>query len=173
MIHPAEMAVTVKSLQALTSGGRMQVLRCLRQRRMTAAEVSTALNIHKSSAHKHLSRLSDAGFVTRHDDDRVWVYYSLTPHGRHLISSERPRFALLLAASVVIVVGAASVIAWRVWEYANLMKEAWQIDHISGPPPPPEFFTPTAAAATVVLVLALAAASIAAWRLRRNRRAYG
>lgn len=38
-------------------------------RRMTAAEVSAKLGIHKSSAHEHLSRLADAGLLTRHADD--------------------------------------------------------------------------------------------------------
>lgn len=99
MTRIAEIAVSIRSLHALTSGGRMRVLRCLTTRRMTSAEVSATLRMRKSSAHKHLLRLARAGFVQRHDDgDRVWVYYSLTSAGRHLAESERPRLVLLFVA---------------------------------------------------------------------------
>lgn len=168
-----EIVVPLRSLHALSSSARMEVLRALRARRMTAAEVAAVLRIRKSSAHKHLSRLAAAGFVTRHDDNRVWVYYSLTPRGRHLVSSERPRFALLLAASVAVVVGGASVVAWRIWEYARLPDDAWNVSHISGPAPRPEFFTPAVAWAIALMTLGVAAGLFAAWHLRRLRRAYG
>lgn len=115
MSKGAEIVVSIRSLQALSSGGRMRVLRCLSTRRMTAAEVSSVLSIRKSSAHKHLTRLFSAGFVRRHDDERLWVYYSLTAHGRHLVASERPCVVLMLATSVVISLAAIAYLGSRVW----------------------------------------------------------
>lgn len=153
-----EIHVTVRALQALTSGGRMNVLRSLRARRMTAAEVATATKMRKSSAHKHLTRLAIAGFVRRHEDDRVCVYYSLTTHGRHLVESERPRLVLILGGTVVLLCGLAVAVAWQVWAWWRLANEAWNIDHIGPPPPLPTFWTPAltlSALATCVLGVAL------------------
>lgn len=165
-----ELAFTLKSLQALTSGGRMSVLRCLRQRRMTAAEVASALDIQKSSAHKHLLRLSTAGFVKRHDDDRVWVYYSLTREGRHLAETERPRLVLLLGTSLAALAAAATFLYWRVHKWTNTDGQGtWGVDEIF-PRPRPEFFTPAVLASIALGVLALLAALHLGWRVAASRR---
>ena len=159
-----EMAVSLRALQALASTSRMDVLRCLTTRRMMAAEVSTKLGIHKSSAHKHLLRLARAGFVARHDDDRAWVYYSLTPQGRHLVSSERPRIALLFALAVLMLTIAVAFLGWRAYAWRNPDGDGtWGVDEIF-PRVRPGFFT-----ASVILAMSLAvlAATAAIPLLRR------
>lgn len=171
MLTREEVAVSLRSLRALSSDARMNVLRCLMSRRMTAAEVSANLRIRKSSAHKHLSRLDRAGFVRRHDDSRVWVYYSLTLEGRHLVESERPRLILLLGTAVLLLTASLSFLAWKVSAWRDPDREGtWGVDEIF-PRPRPEFFT---AGVIVALSLVLVAATMAApllWRLTARRAA--
>ena len=166
----ASLAVSVRSLQSLTSSARIDVLRCLRARRMTSAEVALALGIRKSSAHKHLLKLAAAGFARRHDEDeRLWVYYSLTREGRHLTESEKPYIALLFGASVVLALGSLYAVLVRFQKYRVALAEAWEIDYIGTPPPQPAFFTPAVVAILCFLALAAVGAAVAAWRLRRRR----
>lgn len=162
-----EISVTVRALHALTSSGRMAVLKCLRTRRMTAAEVATSAKMRKSSAHKHLVRLATAGFVLRHDDDRVWVYYSLTPQGRHLVESERPRLVLLLAAAVILLTASLALLGLQARRWQKAV-EAWDVAHVG--PYAPSFWTPeTIALASAAAILA-AAVAMAVTRLSAARR---
>lgn len=169
-VASGEITVTVRALHALTSSGRMDVLRCLRARRMTAAEVSERTGMRKSSAHKHLTRLASAGFVNRHDDDRVWVYYSLTSHGRHLVESERPRLVLLFAASILLFTGVMAVLAWKAREWARAMEDAWDMGHVGPPPTMPSFWTTETFALALVATVGGLAALVLGVRLARARR---
>ena len=137
---------------------------------MTSAEVASTLGIRKSSAHKHLLKLAAAGFARRHDDDdRIWVYYSLTPEGRHLTESEKPFVALLLGTSAVLAIAALYAVLVRFQRYRLALADAWEIDYIGTSPPQPAFFTPAVVALLCLLSLAAAGAAVAAWRLRRGR----
>lgn len=162
----SEIGISLRSLHALTSAPRMDVLRLLLKRRMTAAEVSAELKIRKSSAHKHLTRLAEAGFLMRHDDaDRVWVYYSLTPQGRHLVKSERPRIALLFATAAALLILAVVYVAWRAYEWRNPDGDGtWGVDEIF-PRVRPAFFTASVILAMAIGLLALTAAVPLARRL--------
>lgn len=145
----------------------MRVLRCLRVRRMTSAEVSKAIKIRRSSAHSHLTKLAKAGFVIRHDEGRRWVYYSLTTHGRHLADSERPRIVILFAASLTAAaVSGAYVGASAARWFRPEPPGSWGMDPINLYHQP-TFFTPAVAAALVLLGLALGGVIAMAWRLRR------
>lgn len=170
MLSSEEIVISLRSLQALASKARMDVLRCLTSRRMTAAEVSSRLSIRKSSAHKHLLGLARAGFVSRHDDgDRVWIYYSLTHQGRHLVKSERPRLVLLLSASLLMVAGAFAFVAWRVYLWTHPDGTGtWGVDEIF-PRPRPAFFTPGVVIAIVIFLSAMIAIARATARLTGSR----
>lgn len=164
-----EISVTVTALHALTSSGRMEVLKCLRTRRMTAAEVAAVARMRKSSAHKHLVRLATAGFVRRHDDDRVWVYYSLTPQGRHLVESERPRLVLLLAVTTLLLMASLAFLGMHARRWQKAM-EAWDIGHVG--PYAPKFWTPDVVLVALAAgVLAVASAVTIARLVSARRRA--
>ncbi|MFA5862794.1 MAG: winged helix-turn-helix domain-containing protein [Candidatus Thermoplasmatota archaeon] len=169
-VASGEIAVTVRALHALTSSGRMDVLRCLRARRMTAAEVAHRAGMRKSSAHKHLTRLASAGFVHRHDDDRVWVYYSLTLHGRHLVESERPRLVLLFASSTLLLMATLVALAWEARLWAKRMEDAWDVGHIGPKPPMPSFWTTETIALVIVTTALGLAVAVVGMRLARAGR---
>lgn len=166
----AEIAVTVRALHALTSNGRMDVLRCLRARRMTAAEVADTIQIQRSSAHKHLTRLSTAGFVRRHDDERVWVYYSLTPEGRHLVESERPRLVLLLATSLILLTGSVGLLVLHERRWEKKVEEAWDMGHVGPNTPLPPFWTAEAILLAGAAAILVVCGSLVLARLIRMKR---
>jgi DNA-binding MarR family transcriptional regulator len=136
---------------------------------MTSAEVAATLAMRKSSAHKHLTRLTDAGFVQRHEDERKWVYYSLTHPGRHLVETERPRLVLLLGTAVAALAASIGFLAWRVQSWRSIDGDGtWGVDEIFLRPRP-EFFTAGVLAAILLTTFATVVASRIGWRLLRAR----
>jgi DNA-binding transcriptional ArsR family regulator len=166
MAEASEIAIHIRSLAALASGGRMRVLRSLQERRRTASEVAELLGMRRGSAQRHLIGLTHAGFAQRHEDsDRVWVYYSLTRQGRHLVESERPRLVLVLASTIAALAVVVGVVAWQWRQYTRTYGGAWSGQHIHNPP--------TFLSVTIVTLLALALALViaSAWSALRLRRA--
>lgn len=106
-----EIAVGFDEIKALASRSRYRILQALSDRRRTVSELADRLDVTKGTVHRHLQTLVEAGFVHRHEDDRMWVYYELTPTGETLASAKRPRVVLRLSGAVVAAVAAVAAIA--------------------------------------------------------------
>jgi DNA-binding transcriptional ArsR family regulator len=73
---------------------RKQMIRELGVRPMTVSELARALKMDKASAHRSIEGLRTAHLVRRPNTSRKWIYYRLTPKGRHAAASlgfRRPR----------------------------------------------------------------------------------
>lgn len=165
MDAPGDVPVTFGALRALSSPTRFALMRALRGRRMTVSEIALDVGLQKSTVHTHLQRLREVGFVARHEDERLWVYYSLTPLAERIVATERPRFVLVTGLALAFLATALAL----VWMYA-----------LARPPPDPlgdgvpadgdASWLPLGGAAAF-LALALAASAYA-WSLaRRGHRA--
>ena len=64
-----------KTLGVLSSETRVNILKSLDIRRMTASELSRRLNLPKSTIYENLDRLVDTNLVKKNDDGRKRVYY--------------------------------------------------------------------------------------------------
>ena len=54
------------------------MLKSLKERRKTVAELSREPNLSKSTIHEHLTKLMEIGFVERKTNpNRKWFYYEL------------------------------------------------------------------------------------------------
>jgi DNA-binding transcriptional ArsR family regulator len=98
---PEELPLEPDLIEVLAADTRRNVLSLLQDRRMTVTELARELDLGKATVHEHLDKLTEAGLVERHEDDRLWVYYGLTPRGKRLLNPDRTRFYLALASSVV------------------------------------------------------------------------
>lgn len=107
--------LSLEAVRVLASKPRFEILRKLHERRMTAAEIGDALAMSRGKAHAHLVELARAGFAQREGDERVWVYYSLTPTGERLVQSPRPRIVILFASAAASAIVAAAFLALRAW----------------------------------------------------------
>ncbi len=96
-----ELEIDDKTVEAVSSGTRKNILKYLNRRNMTVTELSRELDLSKSTVHEHLSKLLEAGFINKLDrEGRKWVYYELTKKGKNLVGN-RVKNVLLFASSIV------------------------------------------------------------------------
>ena len=102
-----------KTLGALSSEMRANILKSLDIRRMTVSELSKRLNLPKSTIHENLDRLIDANLVKKNNDGNKWIYYELTEKGRRLLHPhEMTKIILLLSSAALSFVGGIIEMYW-------------------------------------------------------------
>ncbi|MBN1678499.1 MAG: winged helix-turn-helix transcriptional regulator [Candidatus Thermoplasmatota archaeon] len=90
-----------KSLFALASDTRLEILKALQPMRRTVSQLSEALDIDKAAIHRHLKKMEDGGLVVR-NEDHGFVYYGLSWKARDLMSpNENTRIVILISAMFV------------------------------------------------------------------------
>ena len=57
-----------KSLMALASDTRLEILKSLVHMRRTVSQLSEVLDIDKAAVHRHLKKMEDGGLVKREED---------------------------------------------------------------------------------------------------------
>ncbi len=103
-----ELLLDREMLKVVTSGTKLNILRHLRVRQMTAAELTHDVGKYKNGINKHLTTLLNAGLVERiESDERKWVYYKLTKKGTEIISSQKVYMLFLIAG----IIGGLAIIA--------------------------------------------------------------
>ena len=90
---------------ALSSETRLKILKKLDERRKTVTELAKELNCHKSAIHRHLQKLMEAGLIKKNEDERKWVYYSLTLTAKNILHPERVEILLLLSSIISFITG--------------------------------------------------------------------
>lgn len=96
-----------KSLFALASDTRLEILKALQPMRRTVSQLSEALNIDKAAVHRHLKKMEEGGLVVR-QEDHGFVYYGLSWKARDLMSpSENTKIVILISSVFVFSVMAA------------------------------------------------------------------
>ncbi len=117
-----------KTLGALSSDTRANILKSLDVRRMTVSELSKKLNLPKSTIHENLNRLIDADLVKKNDDGNKWIYYELTEKGRRLLHPhEMTKIILLLSSAALSFVGGIIEIYWFIKSTFPELEEAEEI----------------------------------------------
>jgi DNA-binding transcriptional ArsR family regulator len=91
-----------KSLFALASDTRLDILRALQPMRRTVSQLSEALDIDKAAIHRHLKKMEEGGLVKRFED-HGFVYYGLSWKARDLLSpNDNTKIVILLSASWIL-----------------------------------------------------------------------
>jgi DNA-binding transcriptional ArsR family regulator len=94
-----------KSLFALASDTRLEILRSLQPMRRSISQLSEALNIDKAAVHRHLKKMEEGGLVKRYED-HGFVYYGLSWKARDLMSpNENTKVVILLSCSWLFILG--------------------------------------------------------------------
>ena len=125
-----KIALDKKTLGALSSETKVNILKSLDIRRMTVSELSKKLNLPKSTIHENLIRLVDTDLVKKNNDDRnKWIYYEPTEKGRRLLHPhEMTKIVLLLSSAALSFVGGIIEIYW-------FIKSVFPEEVIRGVPP--------------------------------------
>ena len=107
-----------KSIFALASDTRLEILKSLQPMRRTVSQLSEELNIDKGAVHRHLKKMEEGGLVKRHED-HGFVYYGLTWKARDLVvPNENTRIVIVLSSIWILSMVAVLFVA------AGLMSEA-------------------------------------------------
>ena len=106
-----------KSIFALASDTRLEILKSLKPMRRTVSQLSEELSIDKGAVHRHLKKMEEGGLVKRYED-HGFVYYGLTWMARDLIMpNENTRVVIVLSATWLLSLAFAFIVA------AGLMSE--------------------------------------------------
>lgn len=90
-----------ETIKAVLSDTRLQILKSLNKRRMTAAELVNSIGVQKNAVYKHLDKLINAELIKRVDnEERKWVYFELTSKGANMISSGKYQVLILLSSGI-------------------------------------------------------------------------
>ncbi len=125
----AKVTLDMETFKALASPTRLQVLRCLDERRKTLAEITKELELNKATVHEHLGILVATGLVKKRDDEgRKWIYYELTWQGERLLHpQDTTTFAILLGFSVAAAGGGIAMLGKALqwwWDEQQLAMES-------------------------------------------------
>jgi ArsR family transcriptional regulator len=90
-----------KSLFALASDTRLEILKALQPMRRTVSQLSEALDIDKAAVYRHLKKMEEGGLVVR-QEDHGFVYYGLSWKARDLMSPNENTKIIILISSVFV-----------------------------------------------------------------------
>lgn len=142
------------------------MLKVLAERRTNVSELARRANLAKSTIHEHLHVLEQAGLVRREEDERKWVYHSLTPLGRSIASMDPLRLVVVLGAAVSLALAGAFTILWS-WLVPPRQELPWGVPPIGAPPEPAPVATETLLLGAALFLAGLVAVALW-WRWARR-----
>ena len=102
--------------KALAGETRIAVLKALRERRKTQAELAKELHLAAPTIKDHVTILAHAGLVREMDDGHKWKYIELTVKGKGLLQPQDSQILVLLATSIFGVAAAGYLAYTRFFE---------------------------------------------------------
>ncbi|MEM5790670.1 MAG: DUF5667 domain-containing protein [Candidatus Aenigmatarchaeota archaeon] len=91
-------------LKTIIADTRVEILKALEIRPMTASELSKKLKKHVTTVSEHLDLLKNSNLVERLErPGRKWVYYKLTKEGKKVLHPESYRWIAIIAISFLLV----------------------------------------------------------------------
>lgn len=95
-------------LKVLSVETRMDILKELSQGNRTPSDLSKLLRKSDSTIVEHLDAMHKVGLVSKIEQPgKKWVFYSLTERGKGIVSSKSRRLVIILATSLLAIVGSA------------------------------------------------------------------
>lgn len=113
-IRPRGTAVKVeldrRSLFALASDTRLEMLKALQSNRRTVSQLAEVLEIDKAAIHRHLKKLEEGGLVAR-TEDHGFVYYALTWKSRDILDpTDKTKIVILISSATICLLAMALVV---------------------------------------------------------------
>jgi DNA-binding transcriptional ArsR family regulator len=126
-----------KSILALASDTRLEILKSLQPMRRTVSQLSEAVNIDKAAVHRHLKKMEEGGLVKRYEE-HGFVYYGLSWKARDLLTpNENTKIVILLSVTWLLLLVAllflsAGLMAERGNDYLYRLLPATGAEHQQG-----------------------------------------
>ena len=90
-----------KTLKALSSETRQEIIKYLSKRPYTASELSKITKKHVTTITEHLDTLEKSGLIQKKEDEHKWVYYSLSGKGEKLFKPQYYSWIVVLSLSLL------------------------------------------------------------------------
>jgi len=98
-----EFKIPRKMLKTIIADTRVDILKALEERPMTASELSKKLKKHVTTISEHLELLKNSNLVERIErPGRKWVYYKLTKEGKKILHPESYRWIAIIVVSFLL-----------------------------------------------------------------------
>jgi DNA-binding transcriptional ArsR family regulator len=99
-----------RSLFALASDTRLEMLKALQTNRRTVSQLAELLDIDKAAIYRHLKKLEEGDFVVR-TEDHGFVYYALTWRSRDILNpNDKTKIVILISSALVCVLAMVVII---------------------------------------------------------------
>ncbi|MDD3178164.1 MAG: winged helix-turn-helix domain-containing protein [Candidatus ainarchaeum sp.] len=94
-----------KTLKAIASDTRMNILKALGNRKYTLSELSSKLSLSNATVKEHLDVLVNSDLIKKNENDYKWKYYSLTEKGKKLINPKEVKILISFMVSFLATIG--------------------------------------------------------------------
>jgi DNA-binding transcriptional ArsR family regulator len=94
-----------KTLKAISSDTRFDILKLLKKKQHTLSEISEKLKLSAPTIKEHLENLIFADLVLKKETERKWKYYSLTDKGEKLLEPKAITVLIAFVVSLVFALG--------------------------------------------------------------------
>ena len=158
--------LSFQQLAAIAVPARFRVLKVLAERRANVSELARRANLAKSTIDDHLHVLEQAGLVRREEDERKWVYHSLTPLGRRIASMDPLRLVVVLGAALGLALAGATTMLWG-WLIPPHQELPWGVPPVGAPPEPAPVATGVIVLGAILLAIGVGL-GVAMWRWARR-----
>ena len=108
-----EVTLDRKTFEALAIDSRVNILKSLKQRRKTQAELSKEMKLAASTISEHLDKMLNAELIRREEQGKKWIYYALTEKGRSIVEPRQSSVFVFSLGISLILIFAGMFTAWQ------------------------------------------------------------
>lgn len=107
-----EFKISKNLLKSLTVDTRVDILKSLENRPMTASELSRSLGKHVTTVSEHLNLLKNSDLIERIErPGRKWIYYKLTRSGKQVLHPRPYKLVFMFSIVIFCIIGAWGVLS--------------------------------------------------------------
>jgi DNA-binding transcriptional ArsR family regulator len=108
-----EITLDRKTFEALAIDTRVNILKSLKQRRKTQAELSKEMSLAASTISEHLDKMLNAELIRREEQGKKWIYYALTDKGKGIVEPKQSSVFVFSLGISLILIFAGIFTAWQ------------------------------------------------------------
>ncbi len=165
-----EIVLDKRTFEALAMESRVKIMKALKERRKTQAELSKELSLAPSTISEHLEKMVEATLIARKKDHHKWIYYELTEKGRHILAPEKASvFVFALSLTLVVAVFAYLFLTFMTGSFSAASPASYEGQKVLGAAPPAADMI-QAQDYTLVIVLVAAIALVSLFFLYKRSR---
>jgi DNA-binding MarR family transcriptional regulator len=107
-------------LFSLSSSPRINILKSLNIQRRTLGELAKMTSLSRANTYYHLQKLVENDLVIPVQTENIWIYYTLTEKGKHLIQPDKDDNIVLMIATGLITYSAGVILITNIFSLPRL-----------------------------------------------------